>query len=176
MASEQIKSNPLSSGLGTGESKQSTIKIPPQPREGYTPNEAAEIIEIWNEYSIRMHEFVNRTTQEAKNNPNKQIAECGRLIFEAAISLYDAVIENHYSRIRRPNPNKIVLPVIHQISSAELIMTHMRLCSVVDFLFKSLLAETNYKETGVINWNLVYLAMGVTLGRRNIIEQSRLKF
>jgi hypothetical protein len=173
IASEQIKSNPLSAGLGTGESKQYTIKIPPQPHEGYTPNEAAEIIEIWNEYSIRMHELVNKAIQEAKSNPGKKIAECrGKSILEAAISLYDAAIENHYSRIGRPNPNKIVLPVIHQISSAELIITHMRLCSVVDFLFKCLLVETNYKGTGIISWNMVYLAMDVTLGRRDIIEQS----
>ena len=119
-----------------------------------------------------MNELVNRAIQEAKSNPSKQVAECGRLIFEGAISLYNAAIENHYTRIGRPNPNKIVLSVIHQTSSAELIIIHMRLCSVVDFLFKSLLAETNYKETGVISWNMVYLAMDVTFGRRNIIEQS----
>ena len=77
MASEQTKSNPLLSGLGAGELKQYTIKIPPQPYGGYTPNEAAEIIEIWNEYSIRMHELINGAIQEAKNNPSKQIAECG---------------------------------------------------------------------------------------------------
>ena len=171
MASEQTKSNPLLSGLGIGELKQYTIKIPTRPYGGYTPNEAAEIIEIWNEYSIRMHELVNRAIQEAKNYPNKQINECGgKSILEAAISIYDAAIENHYSRIGRPNPNQILLPVLHHLSSAELIITHMRLCSVVDFLFKNLLAETNYKGTGIISWNMVYLAMDVTLGRRNIIE------
>jgi hypothetical protein len=171
MASEETKANPLSSGVMVSELKQNIIKKTPQPYEGFTPNEAEGIIEIWNEYSNRMHELINRAIQDAKNNPSKQFAECGRSIFEAAISLYDAAIEKHYSRIGRPNPNKIVLPASHRLSFAELIVTHMRLRSVIDFLFKSLLAETNYKETGIISWNMMYLVLDVTFGRRGIVEQ-----
>lgn len=172
MASEETKANPLSSGAMARELKQNIIKILPQPYEGFTPNEAAEIIEIWNEYSNRMHELINIAIQETKNNPSKQFAEHGRSIFEAAISLYNAAIEEHYFRIGRLNPNKIVLSGFDHLSSAELILIHMRLCSVVDFLSKNLLAETNYKETGIISWNMVYLAMDVIFGRRDIIEQS----
>jgi hypothetical protein len=120
---------------------------------------------MWGEYSVRMQELVNRAINDTKNSHSRRI-------FEAAISLYNTAIENHYTRIGRPNPNKIELALISQISPAELILTHMRLRSVVDFLFKYLLAETNYKETGIISWNTVYLARDVSLGRSDIIEQS----
>ena len=165
MTSDQTKSNRLSSRLETRQPVRSSIKIPSNSDDGYAPNDAAEIGEIWNEYSVRMKELVNIAISYTKKSQ-------GRHIFEEAIFLYNAAIENHYSRIGRQNPNKIELALINQLSAAELIMTHMRLCSVVDFLFKSLLAETNYRETGIISQNTVYFATEVTHGRRSIIEQS----
>lgn len=158
MTSNHTKSYQLSPKLETREPILYSIN-------SYTPNEASQIIGVWGEYSVRMQELVSRAINDSKNSH-------GRHIIEAAISLYNTAIGNHYARIGRPNPNKIELALISQMSPAELILTHMRLRSVVDFLFKCLLAETNYKETGIISWNAVYLARDVSHGRSDIIEQS----
>jgi hypothetical protein len=161
MTSNHTKSNRLSPRLETRQPILYNIN-------SYTPNEASQIVGMWGEYSVRMQELVNRAINDINDTKNSH----SRRIFEAAISLYNTTIENHYSRIGRPNPNKIELALISQMSPAELILTHMRLRSTVDFLFRYLLAETNYKETGIISWNTVYLARDVSLGRSDIIEQS----
>ena len=148
---------------------QDGAEILSQPYEGYTPDEHARIINMWNEYSDRIHECTKRCIADASARTNGEFSPNCRRFVETLFAFNIAVVEKHYKRIGTQNTNRITLPPI--LSLSEFVTYNNIVSSPIPNIFNNLQAQTNYQYTGVMSWNAMYFALDVIFGRRLIVEK-----
>lgn len=119
------------------------LEILSQPYEGYSPDEAARILDMWNKYSDRIHELFHRVMREASSCPNKELSDYGKRFYELSISIYSGALKKHYARIGRKDPYRINLPP-RRLTTLELYLLLPKIYEKIVCHFHALLNETNY--------------------------------
>ncbi len=151
------------------------LEILSQPYEGYTPDESARIIDMWNKYSDKIHEVFQSVMREANSRQYKELSDYGKRFYELSISVYSGALEKHYARIGRQNPYRINLPP-RRLTSLELYQLQPILYEQIVRHFHALLNETNYSYTGIMSWNAMYFTLDVIFGRREILRRMGIDY
>jgi hypothetical protein len=151
------------------------LEILSQPYEGYTPDEAARIVDMWNKYSDKIHEVFQSVMLEAPTRPNKELSEYGKRFYELSIAVYSAALEKHYARIGKQNPYQIKMPP-QRLTSLELYQLLPKSYEQIARHLHALLNETNYTYTAIMSWNAMYFTLDVIFGRREVLRRVGIEY
>jgi hypothetical protein len=146
------------------------LEILSQPYEGYSPNEAARIVGMWDKYSDKIHELFHSVMREASTCPNKELSDYGKRFYELSIAIYTRALDKHYARRGRKDPYRINLPP-RRLTSLELYQLLPKIYEKIVCHFHALLNETNYMYSAVMSWNAMYFILDVIFGRREILRR-----